>query len=426
MVNGAAAASVSVLLPTFNRARFISQAIESILAQSHRPLEIIVLDDGSTDETADVCAKFGSRTNYVRMPANRGKTAAINHGVMLARGEFVWIMDDDDIAPPQALATLLSPMLVDPEVGFSFGALRKFRETDDGALAFEDEQVRDKSAPLSLFVRLMEDCFITGQPCVLFRRECLVRHAPFDTGILASVDYNILLQVARRSRGVDVRNVVLWQRQHDGNRGPAAVQYASSARVSRWREYDKRLISGLLDELELGEYLGLSQPAAMLSPIQRRKALFQKAVIAGRKELWDDAATSLRAGAAMCPAEPLSPEGAAILSRMFGSRYGIDVFLKDRRLQAQLAEACGAGELGRGMRMAMASLLTFWLRHLSYRGKFRSALSSLRAMIRIAGRDGAAALLWRALDRNFYRAGLGGRSAQAVQAAPSSRALDQG
>jgi hypothetical protein len=416
MANDRANAKVSVLLPTFNRARYIGVAIGSLLSQVHEPFEIIVLDDGSTDETGSICARFGERVNYVRIGTNGGKTAAINLGISLARGDFIWIMDDDDIAPPFALLTLLAPLLADPRVGFSFGALRKFSISSKGDWRFEETLARPRASH-SLFAQLMEDCFITGQPCTLFRRSCLQGVAPFDTAILASVDYNMLLQVARLHEGADVGKVVLWQRQHDGARGPAELQYSVKERIDRWREFDQRLIAGLMQQLELHEYLGLAASRQALSPRQIRSALVQKAVIAGRKDLWVVAIDNLREAAATGPCRSFEPADLERLSSMLGSRYGIDALLKDASIQAGLVDAAGEGAAGNEVRIAVASLLTFWTHRMALKGDLGGVLSCLRAMVRIAGIRGAATLIARVATRRVGSIALSRSAIQTMRAA---------
>jgi hypothetical protein len=385
-VNGthAANSTVSVILPTFNRARYIAAAIASVLAQTRPPDEIVIVDDGSTDGTESVCATFGPQIRYRRMDRNRGKTAAINFGLSQTSGTYVWIMDDDDIATPDALESLMAPLEAKPETGFSFGALLKFTETDDGVRTFQPQASVQACGMRSLFVRLMEECFITGHPCTLFRRSRLDEVGKLDETVVAGVDYNMLLQVARISDGADVGKVVLWQRQHSGARGPAHMNYAVGERNKRWKEFDARLLRELLPKLRLPEFLGRRQVDAGLSELETRQALVQKASIATSKGLWDIAAASLEQARAAAGDAPLSFIETCILSQALGSRYGIDDFVGDAAVQHRLAAAAGVGELGDRMREMAASRLTFWVGSAVRGGDFGGAWKASLALMRLA------------------------------------------
>lgn len=379
------ASSVSVILPTFNRARYIRAAISSLLEQSRRPREIIVVDDGSTDGTAAACAEFGDKVRYVRQPENRGKTAAINRGLALASADYIWIMDDDDIAPSDALERLLRPLNANPKLGFSYGPLQKFTEDEAGRRKFDPPQRFRADARRCFFARLMEDCFITGQPCVLVRRSCFEAIAPLSESVLVSVDYNILLQLARRYDAECVDHVVLWQRQHPGIRGPNANSYSESERVQRWVQSDARLLRQLLMELRLPEFLGLRDPSVRLNPLQARQALFQKATIAARKNLWDIAFAALAGALAADPKSPLTPQCKAALQNMLGCRYGIDEFIFDPAKQAALVKAAGRGPLAREVRCAVGSRLTYWIGQAFRQRDLRRFSATSRTLVRVSG-----------------------------------------
>lgn len=87
---------MSVVIPTFNRAHIVTRAIDSVLAQTYRPCEILVVDDGSTDNTADVLQSYADRIVYIRQK-NSGPAAARNRGIRESKGEFVAFLDSDDV-----------------------------------------------------------------------------------------------------------------------------------------------------------------------------------------------------------------------------------------------------------------------------------------------------------------------------------------
>lgn len=93
---------VSVIIPTYNRSGMIGAAIRSIIEQTYQDFEIICVDDGSTDDTERVIQRFDT-VRYVKMPVNQGISAARNLGMSLASGEFIAIMDSDDVALPGRL-----------------------------------------------------------------------------------------------------------------------------------------------------------------------------------------------------------------------------------------------------------------------------------------------------------------------------------
>ena len=109
---------VSVIIPTYNRAHLIRQALESALAQTCRDFEIIVADDGSTDHTAEVVAQFGSAVTYIPLPHRDQPAATRNGGLRVARGEFVAFLDSDDLFFPNKLALQIAALEAHPHVMF--------------------------------------------------------------------------------------------------------------------------------------------------------------------------------------------------------------------------------------------------------------------------------------------------------------------
>lgn len=322
---------VSVILPTFNRARFIATSIQSVLDQTAPVHELLIVDDGSNDGTDEVIKRFGNRVISCYQP-NQGKTAAIETGLGIITGDFVWVMDDDDIVPPTALAALLKPLLADEEAAFSYGHMIKFREGEDGSMVKGEHSAYPSDDPRPFYVKLMEDCFITGHPCVLARRSAMEALRPLDRAVTASVDYYLYLGMGKQGEGIEVDEVVLHQRQHDGARGPLHNRYREADRNRRWIESDGRLVGLLLDELPLARFAP--------RPDDERAAHIQKAVIAARKKLWRAAFAELETALAIDPARPLDELELYVLSRCLGSRYGLDELYEDRQIVDRLRAIC--------------------------------------------------------------------------------------
>ncbi|MEO8140743.1 MAG: glycosyltransferase [Gemmatimonadota bacterium] len=113
-----AISTVSVVIPSYNRAGWLPGAVASVLAQTAPPLEILIVDDGSTDNSAEVCAGFPAPVRYIRQP-NAGVSAARNRGIAEAKGEWIALLDSDDLWIPEKLAVQLALHATRSAIGWS-------------------------------------------------------------------------------------------------------------------------------------------------------------------------------------------------------------------------------------------------------------------------------------------------------------------
>lgn len=298
---------VSAIIPTFNRAAFLGVALESVLGQTRAPAQVIVVDDGSTDATPDIVARFGDRIEVLRQP-NRGKAAALNHGLAQARGDAIWIFDDDDIADPRALERLTGALRADPDAGFAFGRHDAFAIGADGRT-----RVAHRDPPAfaagDLYVALLGDCFFF-QGATLVRRRCYDAAGPFDETLSRAQDYDMILRLARRFDGVAVDHILFHQRQHAGVRGLREAPIAGGDLAERQMAFDARVMRKAFDDSALADFL--PRPATMpLSDPDTLRALLRRSALIGRRRLWDIADADLagaiaimeRTGTRRLPAE---------------------------------------------------------------------------------------------------------------------------
>jgi glycosyltransferase involved in cell wall biosynthesis len=117
--------TVSVVIPAFEAERYVGAAIESVLAQGYEPLEIVVVDDGSTDGTAAAVARYGDRVHH-HAQEHAGIGAARNRGVALARGDLIAFLDADDLWAPNKLARQTAALAADPALDLVFGHVLQF------------------------------------------------------------------------------------------------------------------------------------------------------------------------------------------------------------------------------------------------------------------------------------------------------------
>lgn len=122
-------ATVSAIVPVYNGAQFIAETIDSILTQTRQVDELIVVDDGSTDDTASAVAQFGTAVRYVRQD-NQGPAAARNRGIAMANGTFLAFLDADDRWMPEKISVQLQRMLDEPSWDMSFTHFQNTWEDD--------------------------------------------------------------------------------------------------------------------------------------------------------------------------------------------------------------------------------------------------------------------------------------------------------
>lgn len=116
---------VSCILPAYNAERWLDAALRSVFAQTYRPLEAIVVDDGSIDRTAEVVATFGEQVIGLRQP-NAGPAVALNRGIRASRGEFLAFLDADDLWPPTKIELQVARLRECPELAACYGLVQNF------------------------------------------------------------------------------------------------------------------------------------------------------------------------------------------------------------------------------------------------------------------------------------------------------------
>ena len=186
---------VSVIIPTYNRADLLRQAIESVLAQTYRDFEIIVADDGSTDQTADVVAQFGGAVTCISLP-HRGLPAATrNGGLRAACGELIAFLDSDDLFFPHKLALQVAALETHSEVGMVYSNGRFFRDDPDQPTGHVQDGLPTPSG--RIFADLLRGNML-APPVVLIRRACLDRVGPFDEqpDFHVGEDFDLWLRIA--------------------------------------------------------------------------------------------------------------------------------------------------------------------------------------------------------------------------------------
>ncbi len=205
---------VSVVLPTYNRAHLIGQAITSALNQTYQNIELIVVDDGSTDNTESVIATFDDeRLQYIKLSKNVGRSAARNHALRAVRGEFVAFLDSDDYFLPFKTELQVSFFEANHDVQMVY--------TASGCVASDDEPIKYfYRAPVSghLYneIAFFKPLTIT-LPTVMLRREVLAKVGGFDEKMERFEDTDFWRRISKHFKIGAIDEVTCHIRSHEGN-----------------------------------------------------------------------------------------------------------------------------------------------------------------------------------------------------------------
>jgi glycosyltransferase involved in cell wall biosynthesis len=211
---------VTVLICTYNRAGWLGEAIDSALAQTW-PVEVVVVDDGSDDDTPAVLAKYGERIRVFRHPANAGKPAALNTGLAQLRGEAYLVLDDDDCLVPGAIAALAGALFMDEQRVAACGDTIVFDGESGAAL---DWRPATRLPP----ERWRHAVLVTvpAMPgATLVRTSAQRRLDPYDPRLVRGQDMDHFLRLSALGAAVCVPLPVQLYRRHDALRGSAAARW---------------------------------------------------------------------------------------------------------------------------------------------------------------------------------------------------------
>ena len=201
---------VSVIIPAYNSAKYLPEAIASVWEQTYTNYEIILINDGSTDNTREVIKPYLKRIRYFEQE-NQGVSATRNRGIYLARGELIAFLDADDIFLPQKLAQQVAILDAQPDIGIVNSGFRLISET--GAV-IKDIERWHKIPDLTPEIWLLHKPVLPS--AMMFRKAWLLKVSGFDPRFFASEDVDIVLRmVIWGCQSTWLKEIVVLYRQHE-------------------------------------------------------------------------------------------------------------------------------------------------------------------------------------------------------------------
>jgi len=201
---------VSVVIPTFNRAHLIQDALESVFAQTYKDYEVVVVDDGSTDNTREVLKPYLHRIRYV-WQENQGVAAARNRGIFLAKGAYITFLDSDDKWVPEKLKRQVDYLETHPSVSLVYGQMISY------SVNRPDEKKMLPQRIVRSFKELIKESDQIPTSTVMVRKRCLEAVGGFNPSFYITEDYELWLRVSRRFQIDYLEGVVAEYRVHSSN-----------------------------------------------------------------------------------------------------------------------------------------------------------------------------------------------------------------
>lgn len=241
---------VTVFIPVYNGQEFIGDAISSILNQTYQDFRLLIINDGSTDDTESIIRKHRDpRLKLVNHIRNQGIPYTRNHGLELAEGDYLALMDADDIASPNRLSDQIRFLEKNKDVGVCGSWYKKATGTKIETVKFPELHKE------IIFNLLFDNCF--GQNTVMLRRSLIERYSlRYDTDFSLSEDYNYWVRCSRHMQLANIPLEYITYRFHPNNSSnrfhKEMIQYADRARILHLENFDIHP-----DETELNLHLDL-------------------------------------------------------------------------------------------------------------------------------------------------------------------------
>ncbi|SHI41741.1 TPR repeat-containing protein [Clostridium cavendishii DSM 21758] len=202
---------VSIIIPVYNGEKFIAKAVKSAINQTYRDIEIIVIDDGSTDNTKEIVKQYDVKYIYQN---NSGPSIARNNGIKISKGEYIAFLDADDIYMTNKIERQIQEFEKDNELGIVYNAVRIIDENDNLGNVLSAELVLDNKDDFyaySLFRQI-----IPCPPSIMVKKSCF-KKVLYPSNLINAEDYFFTLEMAKRFKFKYIDEILYLYRRHDMN-----------------------------------------------------------------------------------------------------------------------------------------------------------------------------------------------------------------
>lgn len=217
---------VSVVIPAFNRHEYIQHTVDSVLTQSYKNIQLIVVDDGSTDGTFELLQQYGKRLHLLTHPnrENRGQSAAINLGITQADGKYLAILDSDDYWAPNKLKVLVDFLEERDEIGLVYSNGYGVSASGEILYEFLPKNHQETNDPN----RVLLDCYTLLPNNSVVRKSVIDKAGAFEEGFRAAQDHDMLIRLAEITKFAYIPEFLFYYRRH-------ANSISSRNALTRWR-----------------------------------------------------------------------------------------------------------------------------------------------------------------------------------------------
>lgn len=234
---------VSVVIPTYNSAGFLKETIDSVLSQDIENLDLIIVDDGSTDQTVATARSYGDRVRVITQ-SNQGVCAARNCGLAAAKGKYICFLDHDDYWRQNKIRAQLLQFQKDPELGVVYSEFLRWQADGRGEFhappgaQIPDSEAIDDEFSGWIYHHLLSDCWVLTSSAMI-KMEALTKIGAFDLNLPYGEDWDLWLRLSQQFRFAKLKHPYVLYRQHpeQGSRTVRPIDYRTkllSEASKRW------------------------------------------------------------------------------------------------------------------------------------------------------------------------------------------------